>query len=400
GLLCGLLVLVRPDGLLLLLLTGIGLLTTRIQNPKSKIQNGLVASGKWQVAAEIQNPKSKIQNNCPSLILFLLTAALPLLPYFAFNLWNSGHLWPNTFYAKQAEYDVLLARPLLLRLGRLLWFSLGGPESGWQGLSGTHLLLLPGLLTAGWLALRADLAQKHLRLTLPLLWAGGHIFLYAWRLPVTYQHGRYLWAALPVWVVYGLAGWQMASSRWQVAGSRWQMAGGKSQVAGSRWQIGFAICHLPLATCHLLRRAAVLAFAILLLLFFALGAGAYAQDVAFIEAELAQAAGWLRDNTPPDALIAAHDVGAIGYFAGRPLLDLAGLVNPELIPFLTDEAALAAYLQAKGADYLVTAPGWPYRTLLAVTPATLAYQSDFAWTRSQGVNNVAVYRLEVPAVIP
>lgn len=143
----------------------------------------------------------------------------------------------------------------------------------------------------------------------------------------------------------------------------------------------------------------MLAFAALLLIFLTLGAGAYAQDVAFIEAELVQAADWLSQNTPPDALIAAHDVGAIGYFAGRPLLDLAGLISPELIPFLTDEKALAGYLQANRADYLVTAPGWPYTQLLAATPSTLVYQSDFVWTRSQGVNNVAIVRLEVPAVI-
>ena len=43
-------------------------------------------------------------------------------------------------------------------------------------------------------------------------------------------------------------------------------------------------------------------------------------------------------NTPPDALIAAHDIGAVGYFGQRRLLDLAGLVSPEVIPFIRDEA--------------------------------------------------------------
>jgi hypothetical protein len=38
---------------------------------------------------------------------------------------------------------------------------------------------------------------------------------------------------------------------------------------------------------------------------------------------------WLRDSTPPDAVIAALDIGAIGYASERRILDLAGLVSPD-----------------------------------------------------------------------
>ncbi len=141
------------------------------------------------------------------ILLWAGAALLPLIPYFIFNVRASGTVWPNTFYAKQAEYAVELARPFLGRLVQLLYFSLGGAAEGWRGISGAQLLLVPGLVWAGWLALQADWREKRLLRTLPLLWAGGHVFLYAWRLPVTYQHGRYLLAALPVWVLYGLAGW-------------------------------------------------------------------------------------------------------------------------------------------------------------------------------------------------
>ena len=69
-------------------------------------------------------------------------------------------------------------------------------------------------------------------------------------------------------------------------------------------------------------------------------------------------AQWLDRNTPPDALIAAHDIGAIGYFTRRPILDLAGLISPEVIPFIRDEAKLGEWMRAKGAQYLVTFPEW------------------------------------------
>ena len=37
---------------------------------------------------------------------------------------------------------------------------------------------------------------------------------------------------------------------------------------------------------------------------------------------------WLRENTPESTVIAAYDIGAIGYSSRRPVLDLGGLVHP------------------------------------------------------------------------
>jgi hypothetical protein len=341
GLLAGLLILTRPDGLILLLLVGVGLLT-------------------WPGSAGVRLGRVG---------LFLAAAALPLLPYVVFNYGSSGRFWPNTFYAKQAEYAAELGRPFLARLANLLFFSLGGPASGWRGLSSAHLLLLPGLLLAAGQAVRADWRERRLRLTLPLLWAGGHVFLYAWRLPVSYHHGRYLWAALPIWILYGLAGWY-----------------GLLALARAR---------LPERSARLLSLTAGGTFAALLLIFLLLGANQYADDVALIEGEMVNVARWLSENSEPDALIAAHDIGAIGYFAERPLLDLAGLISPEVVPLLGNEreAALADYVRQSEAVYLVTAPGWPYPELTADGRASLLYSSGYALTLEQNVNNMAVYRL-------
>ena len=179
GVLSGLLILVRPDGLVLLLLVVIGL---------------LLLPSSWAMRVKV-------------LLVYGWTAVIPILPYFAFNLYTSGFIWPNTFYAKQTEYRVLLAELIASRVIRLLYFSVGGAEQGWQGISGVQLLLLPGLILSGVLAVKSDWRRKGLLYTVLLLWAGGHVVLYAWRLPVTYQHGRYLFAAIPIWIIYGLAGW-------------------------------------------------------------------------------------------------------------------------------------------------------------------------------------------------
>ncbi|HUM67837.1 MAG TPA: hypothetical protein PLK31_03190 [Chloroflexota bacterium] len=178
GFFSGLLILTRPEGVVLVAL----------------VLLGLALPGDWRGRGK-------------RVLVVGGTAVLLLLPYFLFNYWANGSLWPNTMAAKQTEYGVLLAQFIGWRLAQLLWLSLGGPDNGWQGMSSAHLLLLPGLLFAAWQAVKADWMNRQLARVLPLLWAGGHVLLYAWKLPVTYQHGRYLLGVMPVWILYGLAGW-------------------------------------------------------------------------------------------------------------------------------------------------------------------------------------------------
>ena len=341
GFFAGLLILIRPDGLLLLV---------------------LIAGGVYLLPAPMAKRLRRVG-------VLGGTAVLPLLPYFLFNYWTSGTIWPNTLYAKQVEYAVALAQPFVGRFFQLLYLSLGGTASGWRGISSAHLLLLPGLLVAAWQALRADWAQRRLLFLLPLLWAGGHVFLYAWRLPVTFQHGRYLIPIMPVWVIYGLAGWVLV------------LLYSSSENNRTLW---------------LGQRVARLSFTIIMLFFLLQGALAFATDVAIVEGEMVTVAGWLANNTPPDTLIASHDIGAIGYFAERPLLDLAGLISPEVIPLLKSESALTQYILNSKAQYLVTAPGWPYSQIANDPSTMLRFSTDFALTKAQGLNNMTVYELVVP----
>lgn len=41
--------------------------------------------------------------------------------------------------------------------------------------------------------------------------------------------------------------------------------------------------------------------------------------------------GWLRENTEPDAVVAALDIGAVGWASERRILDLMGLVSPGIL---------------------------------------------------------------------
>lgn len=269
-----------------------------------------------------------------------------LIPYAIFNLALAGAIWPNTFFAKQIEYAVRLQIPLLVRY-LAEW---GLP------LVGAGAVLLPGFL----MFFHHSLKNRRWVPAAFGVWLAGFLLLYALRLPVTYQHGRYVIPAMPVYFLLGLAGLIQWVSREETA--RW------------RWIIG---------------RAWMVSAGLVLGAFWWLGGRAYARDVAVIESEMVTAAQWIAQNTPPEALIAAHDIGAVGYFSDRQLIDLAGLVSPEVIPFIRDEQQLARLLDEKGADYLMTFPGW-YPQL--TRRGELVFSTQGAFSPQQGGENMQVYR--------
>jgi hypothetical protein len=269
-----------------------------------------------------------------------------LVPYLAFNRLVGGEWWPTTFYAKQAEYAVLRQTPLAARL--LAEFT--------QPMVGVGIMLLPGLVLAAW---KAIVQRAYGRLA-PVVWAVGFISLYAVRLPVTYQHGRYVIPTVPALLVVGLEGlvtaglWLARSSRWRFASLAWPA----SAVA-------------------------------VLLSFWLLGARAYARDVSIIETEMVASSRWIAVHTAPGSLIAAHDIGALGYFGGRPIIDLAGLVSPEVIPILRDEGALAQYMNQHGAEYLMTFPGWYPELTHWAQPV---FRTTAPFSPAAGGENMVVYR--------
>jgi len=133
--------------------------------------------------------------------------------------------------------------------------------------------------------------------------------------------------------------------------------------------------------------------AMLVLGFIFLGANSYARDVAVIESEMVVTAKWVAQNLPADAIIAAHDIGALGYYDNHELIDLAGLVSPEVIPFIRDEPRLAAFLDAKGADYLISFPA--FYPLLS-QGAEIVFSSESEFTLAFGEQNMVVYSWKRP----
>jgi hypothetical protein len=83
---------------------------------------------------------------------------------------------------------------------------------------------------------------------------------------------------------------------------------------------------------------------------------------------LKRIAGILNDETLPESSVAVGDVGIIGFFGGRYLIDLEGLVTQEMIPFrvgrtLDDLVLSGRYLKMRKADYLLDKSQNPNRML-------------------------------------
>ena len=278
-------------------------------------------------------------------VLFLGISLL-IIPYLYFNRILSGEWWPTTFYAKQAEYAVMREAPLL---GRIL-AQFGVP------LIGMLSLLMPGIV---WGAVR-DMRRRDWPRLAPLMWAGAHLAAYAWRLPLTYQHGRYAMPTVPVLFVLGIEGvldWVQPGAK-----ERWK------RVFSHAWMLSI----VAVTAC-----------------FWYLGARSYGQDVAIIESEMVTSSRWIAQNTEAEALIAAHDIGALGYFGMRDVLDLAGLVDAGVIPYMRDEEAIEQLMDERQASYLMTFPGW-YPQLIG--RGEQVFTSAGLFSPAAGMENMVVYR--------
>jgi hypothetical protein len=313
GLLTGLSVWVRPDGLTLL--------------------------GPILFAAFLQEKTFPARGS--ALVKVFIGFGILFVFYLLFNLALSGTPMPNTFYAKQAEYQAYwLAKPFSERLKDYILPVVASP----------FVVLVPGFFLWAYTIIR----ERNWGALAGLIWFFGYFGIYFIRLPA-YQHGRYIIPAFPVLYLWGMIG---------------MIAYVTSSKANRRisflWQV----------------LAIFMVFA-----FQWVGASQNAQDVILIETQMVRTAQWMNENLPSSAVVAVHDIGAIGYFTQNPLIDLAGLVTPDVVHFIRDEAQLAVHLNSTNAKYLVTFPSWYPQLVEGRVVVFQAGLTDFPFD-----DNMSVYR--------
>ena len=311
-------VLARPEGLALLVLAGVDrLLVFERGGERTDDGNGALA---WRRPA------------LRPLLAGLLLAACVLAGPLLFYRWAGGSFFPTTFAAKGGELRHYLPQLQYLNLVFTILFK---PQP--------YMALLAG---AGVLALVERLGTPRDRGLLPALWLMAVPIAYSTVSPegaaaLVGNFGRYYFPFFPIVVLLGVLGLERAA---QAVGP-WLRAGRFRVPVGA---VLLALLAWPTVTSLVL------------------GAGRYVQSVSNVQDSDVRIARWLAPRLPPQAVLAVNDIGAIKFLLPNRVIDLAGIVNPEIrralnrgvsqgIPW---EQTIADEIARRQPDYLVIFPAW------------------------------------------
>ncbi|RPI19644.1 MAG: hypothetical protein EHM58_01185 [Ignavibacteriae bacterium] len=85
-------------------------------------------------------------------------------------------------------------------------------------------------------------------------------------------------------------------------------------------------------------------------------------------------ANWINRNLPEEKIIALNDIGAITFLTGKKIIDMEGLVTPEMLKFrrlrLEDQDPnVMRFLQKNNVNYLIIYPEWYSYLMMYYSPA-------------------------------
>ncbi len=222
------------------------------------------------------------------LAMALLVAAVAA-PWYLYAWWTYGSPFPFSLAAKTAQ-------------AQTGWWSTTGPAlAEWVRNYVQQTPVAAALATIGvaYAATRARWAL--LLLSWPLAQLAGYALLGV---------AFYTWYVAPL---HGLLGLFVALG----AGCPLALARG----SGPRWRAGAAVVFLS---------AALMASAPALQTARAMGASMPGPQTRQYE----EIGTWLRENSEPDRVVAALEMGRLGYYSQRPMFDFVGLVKPPVVEHL------------------------------------------------------------------
>lgn len=282
--------------------------------------------------------------------IFGAVSLIIISPWMLFNLTYSGRPFPSTISSKfiQYGYPISVGKSMQFIWNVFLYF-----------LSGPLMLLVPGAGFTVYTALR----QKRSALYYAAAWSLTLILVYAVALPAIYHHGRYLMPLIPVLAIFGVEGMTTLFERYRI----------KQRLQTITW----------------------LAVAVMVIALWIDGASTFALQIKLLTDHHADVAHWVDKHAPKDAVIATHDIGIVGYITQRQIIDLAGLVTPEVIPLMSDQTKLAQYVRERGATYVIVFTGY-YQPLLKELNAQRVYSPSNDDTKIYGIEPFEVFQIPHP----
>lgn len=345
-----------------------------------------VADGAWTYftagAPREDGRKGALRFFLPPLLIYALVAA----PYVFFSLATTGRPLPNTFYAKAGSAAFLSGRTLretltyhLLDNPAALVLALFGLLPLWCGRQSPR----PSSRTdesRGFCA-RAFAAFRGSRLT--VLWLLGLPLFTAVVIDFTWHHGRYTMPLIPFVMVAAAVGATWLVGRFETR--QWTV-------------VGRRLTRLPSPLAALL--VALVALGSLWQLnTWAMMLGTNTQEILDIDVALGE---WLAANTPPDALVAVDDIGAIAFISQRRIVDMNGLVSPEVWPAVRAPEGLARsqlltrILSQSRPAYMAAFPLWRWDIVTNAPVAEPLYRVETATHTIIFQPEAAVYAMTWP----
>jgi len=108
---------------------------------------------------------------------------------------------------------------------------------------------------------------------------------------------------------------------------------------------------------------------------------------------------WVDANLPRAATLAVNDVGAIAYFSRRPVLDLMGLVTPEIRPYRREgEPGVLRFIAERCPDVVIVFPSWFPGVAARADLFIPVYRVRLEHNEVAGAPEMVVYRLARCAV--
>jgi 4-amino-4-deoxy-L-arabinose transferase-like glycosyltransferase len=122
----------------------------------------------------------------------------------------------------------------------------------------------------------------------------------------------------------------------------------------------------------------------------------YSDCVSNIMDQQVTSAEWVLSYADKNDVIAADDVGALGYFTKRNIIDLTGLVSPEMYPLQHDQQLVWKAARDKGANIFIIYRRWN-PSLFAFAKDSLELVKDLRVSRplsSSADTVLSIYRLK------
>jgi hypothetical protein len=277
-----------------------------------------------------------LRKSLTDMLFFLAPCALAVALVLLNNLWTSGSVLPATFGGRRWLYfgdhppsALILALNLFLTSAAHVatyFFGMTTAHGNWK------VSLLPiALMICGLLGL---IRRQAWHLLFLIVLAATNFCAYCIMLPVMGQGMRYL--AMMLIFVFPLS------------------------ALGGLDLIGKVATGLRLVPSGqtLARNAIVMSFTALAL--YSLSDWSRITDfgIRHINGTHVRMGEWLAANLPPDVPVASFDIGAIGYFGGRRIVDLGGLSDPGFTPYLVSHET-STYLRKHDIRWLVLPMGLP-----------------------------------------